>query len=326
MTLDSEYELDRLDRRIILELDRDARQSYSALGKKLHLGSDLVLYRIQKMLRLGVLQQFSALIDASRLGFSIFRSYLKLIPEGRAAKRFLRQAVEQPRTQAVRECFGHYDFSVSSLVRTPQEFEAIQGPLVRVLGDTIADLNVAILTKIWRYPRKYLLDGSAGRGYPPRLSVEPTVVDALEQKLLQQISINCRTSITDLARLLKTTPAVVSYRLQRLEKEGVIGGYRTKLNFEKLGILMVRLSVGVAEFDPAKEQQLEQLCRSTPSITNLVRLIGPWQYEIDVEASGIEELQRVQELLRETFPRYIRRVDFVVLRQEHCNRLPDLSQ
>ncbi|MEK6837460.1 MAG: AsnC family transcriptional regulator, partial [Nanoarchaeota archaeon] len=72
-----EIRLDKLDFRLLSELDRDCRQSIQQLARKLKTSRDIVSYRIRRLEQLKVIEGYYTLIDASRLGYILCRLYLK---------------------------------------------------------------------------------------------------------------------------------------------------------------------------------------------------------------------------------------------------------
>ena len=74
-------------------------------------------------------------------------------------------------------------------------------------------------------------------------------LDEIDKKLLNLLQQDCRKPILDLARELKIPKSTVSYRIKRLEDEGIIEGYYAKINASKLGediqvIVQVRAKFG----------------------------------------------------------------------------------
>src|SRR3989338_3831479 len=70
--------LDVNDRKIIYELDRNSRQSFSSVGKKVRLSKEVVNYRVKRLQELGVLKGFYTVIDLAKLGYDSYRVYFKL--------------------------------------------------------------------------------------------------------------------------------------------------------------------------------------------------------------------------------------------------------
>ena len=69
--------IDVKDRKILYELDINARRSNASIGRKVGLGKDLVNRRIKKLIDKGVIRYFYTMIDATRLGYISCRLFIK---------------------------------------------------------------------------------------------------------------------------------------------------------------------------------------------------------------------------------------------------------
>ena len=70
--------IDAKDRRILYELDKNCRQSNSQIGKKVGLGRDVVSYRIDKLMKQGVIDNFFTVIDTFRCCVFIIEPFFQL--------------------------------------------------------------------------------------------------------------------------------------------------------------------------------------------------------------------------------------------------------
>ena len=69
--------IDLLDRKILYELDIDARQPISALSKKVKRKRNVVEYRIKRLQEKGIIKNFVTLLDAGRLGLMVWNVYVE---------------------------------------------------------------------------------------------------------------------------------------------------------------------------------------------------------------------------------------------------------
>ena len=60
-------------------------------------------------------------------------------------------------------------------------------------------------------------------------------IDNLDEKILNELSINSRSSFREISRKLNVSIATVITRVSKLEKEGIIKHYTAYLDHEKLG-------------------------------------------------------------------------------------------
>lgn len=92
--------MDRIDWKIVNELERDARQSYAELGERVGLSKSPCWSRVQHLERQGVIQGYSARMDSVQLGLAV-QSYVAVSISFDAHAAFEEAVLRHP---AVMEC------------------------------------------------------------------------------------------------------------------------------------------------------------------------------------------------------------------------------
>ena len=69
---------DKKDFLILHELDRNARASYSEIGKKTRCSPEVAFYRVKKLEEAKIITQYQLMINLAKLGIIQFKIYLKL--------------------------------------------------------------------------------------------------------------------------------------------------------------------------------------------------------------------------------------------------------
>ncbi len=64
-------ELDRLDRKILCELERDAHLTNIKLAERVGLSASACLRRVQELEKIGIIRGYKAVIDRSLLGIGL---------------------------------------------------------------------------------------------------------------------------------------------------------------------------------------------------------------------------------------------------------------
>lgn len=77
MTAISSSGLDKVDTEILSALQADGRQTIAQLSRVLNMSNSAVTERVRRLEESGVISGYSAVVDASRLGFTIM-AYLRL--------------------------------------------------------------------------------------------------------------------------------------------------------------------------------------------------------------------------------------------------------
>ncbi len=120
-------DLDTTDRRILRELNIDATQSASALGRKLGLSQPATWRRIKRLRDSGVIKGQRLDLDKEKLGFgvTVFLG-VKLATKGRVSLEDFERAVSAiPEVQTVEHILGLYDYRLRVVARDITDFERV---------------------------------------------------------------------------------------------------------------------------------------------------------------------------------------------------------
>jgi DNA-binding Lrp family transcriptional regulator len=323
--------LDAYDRRILFELDCNSRRPLSELSRRVRLGRDLVISRLERMQSSGVLRGCSALINPYKLGYTIYKTYLKLEANRERWSKLVAFLNAHPNTFWLAECCGSWDLIWGIAARSPKEAYDIQNQLFSDFSDVVMTYNVYTFVNNWWFPKKHLLGSTKGgeigwQFQMPEVALgtapDQYTLDATEAGLIALLSVNARLSATDLAERLGTTTAIVKYRLEKLERLGVIAGYRVDIDRSRLGMTLFNVQVQPRSYDAAKEQEFHNYCRSHPQVLEYIQQLGECKLELVIEASGHGEFSAVIDELRERFAGYIRNIDYLMVKRDLCHRTP----
>jgi Lrp/AsnC family leucine-responsive transcriptional regulator len=96
-------------------------------------------------------------------------------------------------------------------------------------------------------------------------------------------------AMSALARLVKMSAPAVTERVQRLERAGVITGYRLEVDPAALGLPVTAF----ARIRPAAGQlsKVAELARSLPQVTECHRITGEDCFLIKIHAPAVQELE-----------------------------------
>jgi Lrp/AsnC family leucine-responsive transcriptional regulator len=126
---------------------------------------------------------------------------------------------------------------------------------------------------------------------------EPAAFDAVDRKILELLREDARRTLRDIAERVNLTVAPVKRRIARLEEQGVIAGYTTKINYARLqsGLEAVTELRFTGNLDIA---QIAAFAAEIPEVQEVLTLAGDPDALVRIRVDGIEELQRVVNRLR----------------------------
>ncbi|MCD6503547.1 MAG: Lrp/AsnC family transcriptional regulator [Thermoplasmata archaeon] len=118
-------------------------------------------------------------------------------------------------------------------------------------------------------------------------------LDQVDIDVLKNLIINSRMTISEIAKRISRTIAktTVHYRIQKLEKEGIIKKYTVELNYDKLGYPV--LAYILATYDPnvkISQKDLIKRISKIPGVERVYIVTGDWDLIIEVRAKSVREL------------------------------------
>ena len=145
--------IDATDRKLLLQLQRDAGQSTKALGQRLGLSQPATWRRIRKLEAAGIIKGRRLHLDAAALGFgvTVFLG-VKLATKGRVSLEDFERAVTAiPEVQTVDHVLGLYDYRLRVVARDLADFERVLRRRVMTLPG-VGDVEANVLLSEERRP------------------------------------------------------------------------------------------------------------------------------------------------------------------------------
>ena len=311
--------LDLKDRKILYELDINSRQSYHEIAKKIGLGKDSVIYRINKLQEISIIKQFHTVIDVGKLGFISFRLYLKLqniTPEKEA------EIIEFLKNQKIVTWLvsidGEYDLGMWILTKSTKEMNQLWRELLKKYRDFIEKRWLTIFTKVSYFPRAYIVEKKQNLGeYVFITEPEEAKLDKIDLEILKLMAYDSRTPVLEIAKKINITPKTVSVRIKQLEKNKVIVGYRTMFDLEKLGYQYFKIHFNLHNLTEEKEKQFRAFVRQHPNIIYDNEVLGGDDFEIEIQVKSLNNLRRILDEMKKQFSDIIRNYKYMLFYKEH---------
>jgi Lrp/AsnC family leucine-responsive transcriptional regulator len=116
-------------------------------------------------------------------------------------------------------------------------------------------------------------------------------LDDTNRRLLHELQADARLTLAELGRRVGLSSPAVADRLQRLEQDGVIQGYRAEVSPKALGYsLSAILRVRPA---PRELRKVAELARETPEVVECHRVTGDDCFFMKLHVRDVEHLEEV---------------------------------
>lgn len=310
------YILDEVDKSILSALDTNSRSSIADLSEITGLQRDRIMYRIKVLQKEGVLSQCTAAINPGRLGLTVYKLYLRLERNPVRQQRLLEFLQQSPHVFWICEGDGRWDLLIGTYHQSAQDFLDHLDTILDRFSDLIMLYQSNTLVYGEFYHKKYLTTSNQKSHFLIDENKRLVDVDSKDLKLLSSLCSDARLSLKELGAILGVSSNAAKYRLERLEKEGLIEGYRTILGLHRIGFSMFKAQLYMRTFDLKSVEELKQFCRSHPSITGFIRQLGEAPIEVEFEMESFHEYSIAREMLRERFSNLIREIATIEIRSQ----------
>src|SRR5215475_5679173 len=118
---------------------------------------------------------------------------------------------------------------------------------------------------------------------------EAKLLDEVNLRLLEELSREGRLGMAELGRRVGMSAPAVAERVQRLERAGVITGYRAEVDPAAVGFpvsAVVRIRPA-----PGQLQRIPEIARETPEVVECYRITGEDCYLLRLHLRAIDDLE-----------------------------------
>ena len=318
--------IDVKDRKILYQLDLDARQSFRSIGRKVGLTKDVVASRVKKLQENGVILQFCIVFDYLRLGLTPLRFYFKyqyITPE--IKKEIIDHFVNCKYSSVVCSTEGNYDLVVVMLVKNVTDIYPFWQKTLDKFGDYFANcvFSVYMGESIYRY--SFLLDEKDDRTKSIiKRGWERVEYDDLDFKILQILALNARTPTTEVAQKLNSTAITINNRIKKLIESGVILGFKVIIDTSRLGYQGFKVDLFLREHN--KIHQIIKYIEVNPHLFAVDYTLGYADLELEFYLKNVNQLHQIIEDISIKFPKIIRNYTYVTDVEFHKILILDIKQ
>ncbi len=312
--------MDLLDRKIIYELDIDARQSASAIAKKLSVAKETVNFRIKRLLQNKIIKGFSSLLDLSKIHCFFFKIFVKFkeIPPTRR-KEILDFLATYPQMSQVLLLEGKYDVQLFFLAKENSDMMHFMEKMNAFCGKEIHEKQILIVNNLYRFNLKVLYhDKHDIKEIITAKSLEYTF-DEVSWNVLKQVANNARIPVLDIAKNLNISSQLAQYHLKKLIKDKVIVSTHLSINYDALQMQHYHVTFQVN--DHKILPWIIEFFNSKNKSIFATTMIGCYDGSAELIVSDNQELREIIDNLLENFADKINVLDIFLIYNEYEMKL-----
>jgi len=305
--------LDLIDRKILAELDINCRIPNSILGKKLNKSREAIKYRIQQLQKKGIIEKFITSINPNKLGYYMFKVYLKLenIPEER--EKFFNELKKNKDIYWMGISDGAFDCVFATLSTSITGYYQQINTLLSRWEHLIVSKILGTMVDTKQYNKKFFTNDSNGKYVIFGGDVVNNVIDDLDYKILNILANDARIPLSQLSRKVKSTIEIIRNRIKKLIEKEIILCYRIAVDFNKLGLEFFKMFIYFRNVSPDDESSLSEWMRTHPKAVYYIRSLAPWEMEPEFVVENYKEFNQIVNDLRMRFPHVIRNYEHLIM-------------
>ncbi len=295
----------QLDKKILSELDKDGRASYSKIARNTGTTAQVIKYRFERLEELGVIKNFWAFADYDKAGYSFFWAYwIKFRGLSKKEKKDIFSYFENNQNMPiVLRVDGYADMMICITTKSVFEHNKILQNFFKGFGQFIIMSDMVVGLGFESFPRSYLLkkDNEKKNIFISGGTEKEIKMSGIDRKVLSLLQEDGRMEFTEMAKILKVSVGLVHASYKKMKEKGIINKISFNPNHSVLGYSMYRIIFKIVQFDQKRVEEFHDFCILNKNITSYIPVMGNWQLMIDIEIKNRKSLRNLIRKIRYQF-------------------------
>lgn len=309
--------IDEKDRKILVELDSNARQTDSEIAKKVGLSKQVANYRIQSLIEKGIITNFYTIINTGLLGLNSYYIFLQLEKVNKEKeKELLKRLCSLDYVGWLVSGTGRWDVVLLVYADSISTFDKILNQITNICGNNLHESNFTSLISSEHISYKFLGETKL-ESLKQTEKKEIKKLDKIDKKILECIEQNARASIVEISEKTRLPLHVANYRLKSMMKNKIIEGFKPKINIGKLGYQWHLLLIQFQKITEKRKMEFVDFCKAHKKIYYVTNTIGVYNMMLDIHVENTEEFKEVLLELKENFSDIIKIYESIIIFDEY---------
>ena len=211
---------------------------------------------------------------------------------------------------------GEYDIVSLILARNVIEIYPFWQKTLDRFRDFFSDRVFSVYASETIYAKAFLIDEKQEKSkIMTTRGTEKIEINELDFQILRRLSKNTRIPTIEIAKDLKTTASIVSYRIKKLMDSGLIIGFKPMVNWAKIGYRWFKLDLYLSEY--SQNHKIIEYVEKNPYLYTIDHTIGYADLELEMILKDVNHLNEIVEELHTKFPRVNRNHKYMLVLKPH---------
>lgn len=310
---DFSYQIDSTDKMILWHLAQNSRISETALSKLVNKSREAVSYRIKNLEKHKIIRGHSLYLDFAKLGFQGYKVYLKLKNDPKQKEKFFMDLKSRSNVFWLALGDGVWDVGITFIAKSNEDFYFIKSDLFSKYSNLILEKFTGSLVSPIAFGEKFLHPDFVPQAANLSEEGKTFALRADDRNLLSILFSNSRMSLVMLARKSGLSIDQVKNRLSNYLKNGIIKRFYSEINYSGIGFEFYKTFVYLSSVSHSEDDAIFQFCKEHPNIVNFVRVISPWDLELEIIVESYSGYSKILNSFKEKFKDNVRNCETTLM-------------
>jgi len=299
--------------KVLAAVEMRARHSYRDIAAQVNISEQLVQYHCERAGEERQISGWNAIIDLSQLNQTFYLLYFRFFGlDAKKEERWIKQTQDSPGVSLIARTIGRWNATVGIVAPSPDILAANIQSITNSISHNVAEL--AVTTEIeCTYTSLQLLAKQPLIMWRTSQQRQNRNLDELDRAILSVLANDCRTPASSIASDHDVAPSTIQRRIERLEQDNIILGYRALINYEALGFHQYRLLVKLSDLKTATIDRLRAFLAKSGRVQSISRYLGLADVDFRCHASSLEDLATFIGEIRDMFASEVLQIEIVPL-------------
>jgi len=312
--------MDNIDKKILYELDKNSKDSFLKIGKKIRVSKETVRYRFERLIKEGIIDKMPTIINSSILGYSYYQLFLKLQNINTQKKEeIIKFLIKNTKISWIGDLEGRYDLGIILVIKSQEEIRELMEEINKKFKSIIMKKSLSINLEGEFLNRSYLIESkreiSENKNYIQNKREE--IIDSKDEIICKELAKDSRISYVELSKKIKLSADAILVRVKKLIQREIIKKPLLIINNEKINQQHYKILFYLTKTDKEQISRLISSIKLNNRVISLVKVLAEWDYEVDIEIEKMNQLKEFLMNLTDSFSDLIR--DYEILR---INNMP----
>jgi Lrp/AsnC family transcriptional regulator for asnA, asnC and gidA len=316
--------LDKLDLKLILELENNSRQTISKISKKIKTSQQLVSYRLAKLKERNIIKKFTTIIDYDLLDFRFYKVYFKLANTNSSKLKEIKDYIKTLKNiDYISECYNNFDLNVDIITHDIVELDKIIKNIRNKFYSQIKNDLILECIKNIHLEKDYLDLKTNYRKINKEIIIENKPKSrkinlCLKKKeILKLIYDNSRLQCVEICRKQNLKPEEVINYYNEFKNKKIILKHNILLNLNKLDIHKYNILFKFKKINLELENNFVTFIKNNENIVEISKVVGPWDFEIKIELKNKDDILEHLRIIKNEFFENIDYIESIYIYNEH---------